>query len=133
MKNPTTLPTEQGTFEKDIAYKNPSYDKSLPIEKRLRDFMGAFHLELNGVNAHEPFYLKYEGRPNERCDDDAKNEFVRFVNILAEDIRTHLLTEIEREVEEQSEYRYERNYIEHGPFILKYDILTLIRKRKGIV
>ena len=95
---PPSAQTEYG------AVNNPSYDKSLSPEQRLRDFMGAYHIVLHGVNAHEPFYLKYEGKPNERCDDEDKNSFVRFLNILVEDIkaseRTRLLSVESMKMEE---------------------------------
>ena len=31
------------------AFVNPSYDKSLPAEKRLYDFLGKYYVNLNGV------------------------------------------------------------------------------------
>jgi hypothetical protein len=77
-----THPLPPNKKEKITAAQNPSHDKSLPIEKRLADFLGKYHILLNGVNAHEPFYLKYEGKPNVRCDDDEKQRIIEFVNLL---------------------------------------------------
>lgn len=60
--------------------KNPSYDKTLAIKERLADFLGKYHIILNGVTKHDPFMLEYEGRPNERCDYDDKKQIIEFVN-----------------------------------------------------
>lgn len=102
-----TIPTEEQKQTEYGPATNPSYDKNLSPEQRLRDFMGGYHIEYNGGCGHKPFYLKYEGRPNERCDDSIKNEFVRFLNILVEDIRSSTLTEVEGEV--NSERQDENN------------------------
>lgn len=66
--------------EKTGAVKNPSYDTSLPIKTRLRDFLGKYHIILNGVVKHDPFDLKNEGKPGVRCDEDHKQEIVEFVD-----------------------------------------------------
>ncbi len=34
---------------KEEAFVNPSYDKSLSLEKRLYDFLGKYYINLNGV------------------------------------------------------------------------------------
>lgn len=80
---------------------NPSYDKSLPIEKRLADFLGKYHIIYNGSQAHEPFMLKYEGKPNDRCDTDIKKEIIEYVSPLFASEKRRLLQEIEEEVKKR--------------------------------
>lgn len=83
-------------YKKEImeeAAVNPSYDTSLPIEDRIRDFLGAYHIERNGVRSHEPFYLVNEGKPNERCDQEAKEEIINFLS--------QALTRIEEETRKE--------------------------------
>lgn len=67
------------------AFKNPSYDKSLSPKERLQDFLMAYHIVLHGVKAHEPFDLRYEGKPTEWCDTDAKERFIEFVELIIKD------------------------------------------------
>lgn len=79
------------------AVNNPSYDESLDTAQRLGDFLGAFHLVMNGVVAHNPFTLKNEGKPNEMCDTEDKQRLIEFVELLI----TQALEQKEREVEEK--------------------------------
>ena len=76
---------KQLTGEKEEAKVNPSYDKKQSIKVRMADFLGKYHIILNGVKAHEPFSLKNEGKPNERCDDEDKQEIIKFVELLISD------------------------------------------------
>src|SRR3990167_770390 len=67
-------------IKEEYAAINPSYDKSLPIKARLGDFLGKYHILLNGVVAHDPFMLTNEGKPNERCDTSHKLEIIEFID-----------------------------------------------------
>jgi hypothetical protein len=81
-------------IEREQVAINPSYDKKLSIEERLADFLGAYHILLNGVKAHEPFYLKYEGKPNDRCDKDDKQRIIDFVkNSLFSSYKSQIIKE----------------------------------------
>lgn len=64
---------------------NPSYDKSLPFDKRLADFLGKYHISLNGVISHQPFYLDCEGKPHDRCDTEDKKAIIEFVTLIVKD------------------------------------------------
>jgi hypothetical protein len=82
-------------IEREQVAINPSYDKKLSIEERLADFLGAYHILLNGVKAHEPFYLKYEGKPNDRCDKDDKQRIIDFVkNSLFSYYKSQIIKEV---------------------------------------
>lgn len=63
-----------------------AYNKKLSYEERIRDFLGKYHITYNGVRAHNPFMLEYEGQPNKRCDDDCKDEVVNFIQYLINEI-----------------------------------------------
>jgi len=65
----------------DKAYNNPSYDKSLSPEKRLADFLGKFHIVLNGVVAHDPFEKTGEDGTG-MCCENHKTEIIEFVHKL---------------------------------------------------
>src|SRR3990167_9185997 len=69
-------------IKEEYAAINPSYDKSLPIKARLGDFLGKYHILLNGVVAHDPFMLTNEGKPNERCDTQHKLEIIDFIDSI---------------------------------------------------
>jgi hypothetical protein len=47
MKSKLSKPPERIDWEG--AAKNPSYDKNLPMEARLYDFLGKYYINLNGV------------------------------------------------------------------------------------
>lgn len=69
-------------IKEERVVQNPSYDRSLAPKDRLYDFLGAYHLVLNGVKAHEPFDLRCENQPEKMCDTDDKERLVEFVNLL---------------------------------------------------
>ena len=93
--------TDKQTSGENQAAQNPSYDKSLPIKQRVGDFLGAFHIVLNGVVAHEPFDLTNEGRPGEMCDTDDKERFIEFVELLVSQVRHQEREKLKGEISEQ--------------------------------
>ena len=83
-------------IKKATAYKNPSYDKSLSIRERLLDFLGKYHIILNGVVPHEPFDLKHEGHPEKMCDTEDKENIIEFVELLLKQHDEEVITAIKK-------------------------------------
>lgn len=78
------------------------------IEKILRDLLGGYHLELNGVMAHDPWYGGKDPdsdlKDGERCDDHVKDRFVESAlwpieRLLAQD-RSHQKATLLEAIEE---------------------------------
>jgi len=86
----------------DKVYANPSYDKSLTPKERLADFLGAYHLVLNGVVKHDPFE-KAEVDGGGMCCDDSKLKLLDFVEEL---------------IAEQK-VKIHRQYDEHDPVLVQ--------------
>ncbi len=80
-------------------YKNPSYDKSLPPIERLGDFLGKYHVVLNGVKAHEPF-VRFEEDGGGMCCQEHKIEIIDFVEKLISTERQKVIDEVRELVEE---------------------------------
>lgn len=70
--------TPKQTTIEEKAYNSPSYDKSISIEDRLRDFLGAYHVVLNGVVAHDPYVLHMDDGGG-MCCSDSKDRLVEYV------------------------------------------------------
>jgi hypothetical protein len=70
----------------EMSYKNPSYDKSLPIKDRLADFLGKYHIVLNGVVAHDP-YQRFEEDGGGMCCQEHQQEIIDFVSNLETRVR----------------------------------------------
>ena len=107
---------------------NPSYDKTLPISTRLADFLGEYHISLNGVVAHDPFMLTNEDKPNVRCDDDHKKKIVDFVDQATAQARKDVLEKIDVRVESLERYiKSSTFYAEKLGFELARDTLLELR------
>lgn len=85
------------SLEESKAVVNPSYNRDLSAKDRFRDFLGAYHIILNGVVKHDPFTLENEGQPGIRCDNEDKQDMIRFVEILIADS----LAQYKREIVEK--------------------------------
>lgn len=73
------------------AFQNPSYDKSLPTSDRLRDFLGAYHIELNGAH-HKPF-VKTEEDGGGYCCSDNHEGLIEFVELIVAQARNQWVEE----------------------------------------
>ena len=82
------------------AYKNPSYDESLPTRDRLADFLGKYHVVLNGVVKHDP-YVMLEEDGGGMCCQDHKVEIVDFVEQLIQQAKA-----AERSIDENTSDGY---------------------------
>ena len=103
---------------------NISYDITKSVGVRFADFLGKYHISLNGVVVHEPFMLTYEGKPNDRCDTEHKQELVIFVERLVQEYQEKQrkglvkgLKKIKKEIE----------YLDYGWSDLEDDLDALIK------
>lgn len=99
------------SLEESKAVVNPSYNRDLSAKDRFRDFLGAYHIILNGVVKHDPFTLENEGQPGIRCDNEDKQDMIRFVEILIADS----LAQYKREIREKIKKMKVPSYPAEGP------------------